>query len=100
AVVSQLRAEGGRVAGDHDFRVGRCLRFHAPDVPYVRADDLPPGGAEWLLVHRLDRDVRPTPGPVEADLAGNEYRLVVGYPPAGPAGWGWFLYRSSGRPPR
>ena len=96
-----LRAEGGRVTGDHDFRIGTCLRFHAPDVEYVRKDALPRGGVEWLIVHRVDGDPRPAPADEESDSAGNVYGFASLYPSSGgPADWGWFLYRNKDRPPR
>jgi hypothetical protein len=84
------------VAGDHDFRVRKYVEFYARRVDggrvkYLGEDELPAGGAAWLLVHRLDD--RHPPGEVEHDQKGNPYRLVRGYPSRGPGCWGWFVYR-------
>jgi hypothetical protein len=100
AVINQVRAEGGRVTGDHDFRVGTSLRFHAPNIEYVGEKQLPAGGVEWLIVHRVDGDPRPAPADEETDSAGNVYLFASMYPSAGPADWGWYLYRNKDRPVR
>jgi hypothetical protein len=91
-----------RVAGDFDFRVEKYLDFYAPYLPsgepvvYVRKDDLPDGGVEWLFVHRAaERDPRPLPGEEYEDQAGNLYRLELSRPGASPAAWGWYVYRNA-----
>jgi hypothetical protein len=85
------------VTGDHDFRVRKYVDFYARyqsgsrRVVYLGKDDLPAGGANWLLVHRLDDRY---PAPEEAqDAKGNRYRLVRSYPSLGLECWGWFVYR-------
>jgi hypothetical protein len=65
-------------------------------VVYRGEEELPPGGAGWLLVHRLDD--RHPPGPAARDAGGNEYRLEKGFPPAGYGSWGWYVYRNVSAP--
>ncbi len=89
------------VTGDHDFRIAKFCAFYGPrvaDRPFVyhRGDALPPAGATWLIVHRLDE--RHPPGAVERDAAGNEYRLVRAWPSAGLGSWGCFVYRNAKLP--
>jgi hypothetical protein len=99
------------VTGDHDFRVGKYVRFYtgqltpAREVRYLGGDEVPPRGgtagppnspaARWLLVHRLDekQERRPPPGETERDAAGQVYRLARAYPSRGPGCWGWYVYR-------
>jgi hypothetical protein len=86
------------VTGDYDFRVQKFCAFYAAylgdsgAVIYRGRDELPPGGAGWLLVHRLDG--RHPPGPLERDARGNEYRLEKSFPAAGYGSWGWYVYRN------
>ena len=86
------------VTGDHDFRVAKFCAFYAPytvggeRLNYRGRAELPAGGANWLLIHRLDD--RHPPTPIERDAQGNEYRQVRAYPSVGPACWGWYVYRN------
>lgn len=89
-----------RVAGDHDFRNGMVLEYHAPPVPpgrvvYVPREEAELGGADWFLVHRLSPS-EPAPAPEFVGPRSLRYRLERVFPHAGPSGWDWFLYRKAG----
>jgi hypothetical protein len=83
----------------HDFRVRKYVQFYARylddprEVRYFDHDDMPAGGASWLLIHQPYE--RPAPGPFEHDARGNTYRLVREYPLRGRSCWGWFVYRQA-----
>jgi hypothetical protein len=90
------------IAGDFDFRVEKYCDFYAGYLPagerihYVRKDDLPEGGVEWLFVHRVALgDPRDPPGEEHPDQAGNLYRLELARPGGSPAAWGWYVYRNA-----
>jgi hypothetical protein len=86
------------VCGDYDFRVGKFYQFYvsylgaAGRLHYHEQEKLPPHGADWLLVHRLD-DRHPPP-PRMFDVDGNAYELVRDFPAAAFGGWSWHVYRN------
>lgn len=91
--------EAVTVCGDFDFRVRKFYSFY---VPYVRGgarliyreqDELPVGGADWLLVHRLD-DLHP-PEPRMLDADGNAYERAGDFPAPTFGGWNWYVYRNA-----
>lgn len=87
-----------RVASDHDFRTGSVLRFYARELPgdrtlaYLPRDARPPGGAEWMILHRAQRPERAATR--LADAAGNGYALVAEFDHAAISGFYWALYRN------
>jgi hypothetical protein len=89
------------VTGDDDFRVRKYILFYAPSlapgrrVIYRSQAELRPGGADWLLIHRLDD--RHPPAQRERDARGNLYELQKAYPSRGLGAWGWFVYRRLGK---
>jgi uncharacterized membrane protein len=92
------------VSGDHDFRVRKYVEFYARylndprSVRYLDKDELPPGGAGWLLVHR-ENERNPPAGIIEHDASGNSYRLMRAYLSQGRGCWGWFVYRRVAKSP-
>ncbi len=84
------------VTGDDDFRIRKCLEFHAryfDDNHLSYRDNKHADEAEWLLVHRLNRE-----DPVHDVLTvyGTRFRLTWSLPARGPEAWGWFIYRKLG----
>ncbi len=86
------------ICGDYDFRVRKFYQFYVPylgavgRLHYHEQESLPPHGADWLLVHRLD-DRHPPP-PRMLDVDGNAYELVRDFPAAAFGGWSWHVYRN------
>jgi hypothetical protein len=86
------------VCGDYDFRVRKFYDFYVPylgaagRLHYREQETLPPRGADWLLVHRLD-DRHPPP-PRMFDVDGNAYEHVRDFPAATFGGWSWHVYRN------
>jgi uncharacterized membrane protein len=89
------------VCGDYDFRVHKFYDFYIPYLDaenrftYREQDALPPRGADWLLVHRLDE--RHPPPPCMYDADGHAYQHVHDFPAAAFAGWNWHVYRNESR---
>ena len=91
-------SDGPRVTftGDHAFRNTTVLRFYARrlaterDLVYVDIAELPPEGADWMLLHRFDDS--PIAGEV-TDRRGNRYHLERRAEFYGLSGWTWHLYR-------
>lgn len=86
------------VAGDHDFRVGLVIDYHAarlglrPRLAYVRAGERRAQPPEWYIEQRA----RPGPVPAETgDGEGNRYRLTAQYPSAPLSGFQWYVFRRS-----
>jgi uncharacterized membrane protein len=103
-LVENDREDEIRVTGDYhpklrvyDFRVRKYVEFYARylddprEVHYFDKNDMPAGGANWLLIHQPFE--QNPPGPVEHDANGNAYRQVREYPSRGRNCWGWFVYR-------
>lgn len=86
------------VCGDYDFRVRKFYRFYVPYLGaetrfrYREQERLPPHGADWLLVHRLD-DRHSLPSCMY-DVAGNVYEHAQDFPAAVFGGWNWHVYRN------
>ncbi len=96
------RSEGGHVVvgSDQDFRNGMVLRFYARLLPagqtleYRERSQWPPGGPEWLVIHRRFRPAQP-----RAEIAldsGARYRLAADFDHAGISGLYWGVYRRIG----
>jgi hypothetical protein len=91
--------ESVTVCGDYDFRVRKFYTFYVPYVRggdrliYCEQDELPAGGADWLLVHRLD-DLHP-PEPRMLDAGGNAYERAGDFPAPSFGGWNWYVYRNA-----
>jgi hypothetical protein len=90
--------EGAIVCGDFDFRVAKCYRFYIPylrtekQLVYCEQEKLPPQGADWLLVHRIDSGY-----PLHeqmTDKYDNVYRRVENFAAADFGGWNWHVYRN------
>ena len=82
---------------DHDFRHPLMLKYSLPlaempgkTVEYVKFDQIPPEGTDWLLTHSLDVSWQP---PQIRTVRGITYDLRVFRPYAGLSGWGLALYR-------
>jgi hypothetical protein len=96
------RTQGARivVGSDHDFRTGTVLRFYASRLPasqtldYRPRDRWPPGGPEWLILHRAERPAR-TRDRLVLD-SGERFRLVAEFDHAAISGFYWGLYRKLG----
>jgi hypothetical protein len=98
----QSPEQGATLCGDYDFRVRKMYRFY---VPYLAAPErlvyrpqetLPPQGADWLLVHRIDAGY-----PLYErmhDKHDNVYRRVVDFPADAFGGWSWHVYRNEKNP--
>jgi hypothetical protein len=86
------------VCGDYDFRVRKFYQFYVPylgaeeRLHYREQESLPPRGADWLLVHRLDDRHPPPPRMLDGD--GNAYEHVRDFPAATFGGWSWHVYRN------
>jgi hypothetical protein len=87
------------VCGDFDFRVRKFIRFYVPYLSgagrfrYLEQEQLPPYGADWLLVHRLDDHQHPPPRMY--DREDNAYERVQDFPAANFGGWNWHVYRNA-----
>lgn len=85
------------VAGDHDYRNGMVLAFYTQKLPpgrelnYLNADQVPPNGPEWFLVHEQTLDAVPRP---TIQVRGREFQLAREFPFAGLSGWRWFVYHN------
>ena len=106
--VSQAKARGKTslplrvtVISDHDFRNGMLLGFYSRFLPAdVQLDYQPQpqwtvGGADWLIVHSLERSWTPDR---ELELSVGRFELWRQYPFAGPVGWHWAVYRRISSP--
>ncbi len=89
---------------DHDFRHSLMLKYSLPlaemqgkTVEYVKLDQIPHEGTDWLLTHSLDVAWQP---PQTRTVKGIAYDRRVFRPSAGLSGWGLALYRrrEAGRP--
>lgn len=98
------RTPGPRVevGSDHDFRNGSVLRFYARELPPGKTLDYrshkrwPPGGPEWLVIHRQER-----PEQVQPTLSlrpGERYALVAEFDHAAISGFYWAVYRNAAAP--
>jgi hypothetical protein len=89
-----------RIGSDHDFRTGLTLQFYARYLPegsqfrYVRYDDWPVDGLDWLIHHGEWR--RGEPDREWVDRNGNVYELARRFEKAGVSGFYWDLYRATG----
>jgi hypothetical protein len=99
AYIDQLSPPGEvSVCGDYDFRVRKFYRFYVPylgvegRLRYLEQETLPPRGADWLLVHRLDD--RHPPLLRMYDVDGNAYEHVQDFPAAAFGGWSFHVYRN------
>lgn len=87
-----------RVASDHDFRNAAVLRFYARELPpgrrlvYIDRDRLPPGGADWMILHYPERPTQPAPR--VRDAKGQVYALFAEFDHAAISGFYWALYRN------
>src|SRR5262245_23800260 len=87
------------VGSDQDFRNAIVLRFYARLLPsgrsldYRKRSEWPPGGPEWIVVHRRERPRRPLPE-LSFDDAGR-YRLAAEFDYGGISGFYWGIYRRS-----
>jgi hypothetical protein len=86
------------IGSDHDFRNGMVVGFYArflpptPRIAYLRQNQWPTGGPEWLLLHSQARAF--TPPPRLGDRSGNRYLLSTVYPYSELSGWTWAVYRN------
>jgi hypothetical protein len=87
------------IGSDHDFRNGMVVAFYsrflpsAPRIVYLRQDEWPTGGPEWLLLHNQVRAL--TPPPRLGDRNGNRYLLSTVYPYSELSGWTWAVYHNA-----
>ncbi len=86
-----------RLRSDHDFRHPLMLKYNLPlaemlgkTVEYIKLDQVPPKGTDWLLTHSLDVAWQP---PLTRRVQGITYDRRVFRPYAGLSGWGMALYR-------
>jgi hypothetical protein len=86
-----------RLSGDYDFRVRKFCAFYVPylhsgkQFVYHEQNALPAGGADWLLVHRLDDSY-----PLREQLSDKDdhvYQRVKDFRIATFGGWSWHVYR-------
>jgi hypothetical protein len=88
------------IGSDHDFRTFMTLRFFGRYLPpdsrfrYVRYDDWPTDGLDWLIHHGEYR-TRP-PEREWVDRNGNVYERAHQFEKAGASGFYWDLYRATG----
>ncbi len=86
------------LSGDYDFRVRKFCTFYAPylhsrkRLVYHAQDALPAGGADWLLVHRMD-DSYPLLEQI-TDMDDNVYQRARDFRIATFGGWSWHVYRN------
>ncbi len=91
--VSSDHADRNLVVVDYYRQVAGADR----KIWFYSADRLPPRGAQWLLLHRLDGE--PPPGESAVDGRGNRYVLERVFRHAALSGWDWFVYRNEQLPP-
>ncbi len=90
------------VGSDHDFRNGAVLQFYERELPpgktldYRTRSAWPPGGPEWLLVHRAARPEHPRAE--IRDPEGNRYALAAEFDHAAISGFYCALYRNAAGP--
>lgn len=96
-MAEQTQGERIVVGSDHDFRTGTVLRFYASRLPAGKALDYrprgrwPPGGPDWLIIHRGERPAR-VRDPLVLD-SGERFRLVAEFDHGAISGFYWALYR-------
>lgn len=84
------------IAGDHDFRVGFVLEFHAREAlwgkewKYYTLGSWPRQGPEWVICHAVSAEAL-------TDSAGNKYTLEQSYKSGPLSGLNWRLYRNVSR---
>lgn len=92
------------VGGDHDFRIGTVLAFHARGLPASRSleyrprDAWPPEGPEWVITSREPLGPLVAPAAEIRDAAGHRYALEAIFPAAALSGIHWIVYRNVTRP--
>ena len=90
--------ETGEVLDTSDFRNVGIIAYYAKAVgparylQYYSGTNLPPGGPQWVLLHRLDGETPPTADLFAAD--GAHYRQEGVYPHGPLSGWTWYLFRN------
>ena len=86
------------LSSDSDFRNVGIIAYYAKAVgparylQYYSGTNLPPGGPQWVLLHRLDGETPPTADLFAAD--GAHYRQEGVYPHGPLSGWTWYLFRN------
>lgn len=87
------------IGTDHNFRNLALLDFYAKRLrPGQRFRYYPAGvadidGPQWLLLHRLDGFI--TPSPTQPGPLGSQYIYVARFRHAPLSGWDWILYRNT-----
>lgn len=87
------------VSSDSDFRNFGVMDYYKAAVgpthqlQYFPANRPPPGGLQWIFLHRLD-DSTPVPPDALHDAEGRNYQLARVFPHAPLSGWEWYVYRS------
>ena len=87
------------VSSDSDFRNFMVMDYYAKSVgpghhlQYYPTNQTPPGGLQWVFLHRLDES---TPIPPDAlhDAEGRNYQLARTFPHAQLSGFEWYVYRN------
>jgi hypothetical protein len=88
------------VAGDLDLRVSKMMRFYGPPrFEYIPQTDAPAHPADWLLIHRPDRDQPPLDEFAFPPQGGVLYRRDSEFRVGSPAGWDWYVYHRVGVAP-
>jgi len=86
------------LSSDSDFRNVAVIAYYAKAVgpahylQYYSTTNLPPGGPQWVVLHRLDGEPPPNADLLAAD--GGHYRQEGVYPHAPLSGWTWYLFRN------
>lgn len=86
------------LTSDSDLRNFGVMEYHARvmnlgrELQYFPGNELPPGGTQWVLYHRLDGGAEPPGELYRTD--GLHYQLDRVYRHAALSGWDWYVYHN------